>query len=50
MPAFFYILFTKILVQGSASEKQQFNLNYMGSMIAYSVLISMIFSVSAFLA
>ncbi|MYV05038.1 MULTISPECIES: ABC transporter permease [Furfurilactobacillus] len=41
MPAFFYILFTKILVQGSASEKQQFNLNYMDSMI---------FSVSAFLA
>ncbi|GKT04609.1 ABC transporter permease [Furfurilactobacillus entadae] len=44
MPAGFYLLFTKIFIQGSGTVAKQMALQYMTSMIVYSVLISMIFS------
>lgn len=49
MPAGFYLLFTKIMVSGSAAEIKQFNLTYMGQMIVYSVLIEAFFSIASIL-
>lgn len=49
MPAGFYVLFTKIMVSGSAKAMQQFAGTYMGNMIVYSVIISAFFGMSALL-
>ncbi len=43
MPIAFYILFTKVLVSGSAAEMHQFAKQYLGNMIVYSVLINALF-------
>jgi len=49
MPAAFYLLFTKVMVQGSAAEMAQFNLKYMASMIVYSGTINALFGIAAIL-
>lgn len=49
MPAAFYLLFTKVMVQGSAAEMTQFNLKYMASMIVYSGTINALFGIASIL-
>jgi ABC-2 type transport system permease protein len=47
MPIGFYILFTKVMTMGSASEMVTFARSYMGSMIVYSIVIGALFSLAA---
>lgn len=47
MPIGFYILFTKVMSFGTASELTAFARSYMGSMIVYSVVIGALFSLAA---
>ncbi|BDZ30826.1 ABC transporter permease [Lactiplantibacillus sp. WILCCON 0030] len=47
MPAGFYLLFTKVMVSGTASER--FSLQYMASMIVYSGTINGLFGIAAIL-
>lgn len=43
MPIGFYVLFTKVLVSGTAAQELVFAKQYLGSMIVYSVLINAMF-------
>jgi len=49
MPAGFYLLFTHVLVGGSAAEIARFNRAYMGSMIVYSGAINALSGLSVLL-
>ncbi|MCP0886577.1 ABC transporter permease [Ligilactobacillus sp. WILCCON 0076] len=49
MPAGFYLLFTKVMITGTGTEVQKFQLTYMGSMIIYSGIISAIFGIASLL-
>lgn len=46
MPIGFFVLFTKVLISGTAPEKLQFAQNYLGSMIVYSILINALFGLA----
>lgn len=45
MPIGFYVLFTKVLVSGTAAQELVFAKQYLGSMIVYSVLINAMFGI-----
>ncbi|WP_057801391.1 ABC transporter permease [Pediococcus stilesii] len=50
MPVMFYILFTKVMVvTNNSAEMKIFSLNYMGSMIVYSILITSLMNIATFL-
>lgn len=50
MPTMFYILFTKVMVvTNDPVEMKIFSLNYMGSMIVYSILITALMNIANFL-
>ncbi|GAB6092705.1 ABC transporter permease [Furfurilactobacillus curtus] len=49
MPAGFYLLFTKIMTNESATEQSHFAVAYMNSMIVFSLLLGMIFSFASLL-
>lgn len=49
LPALFYILYTKVLIWGSATQVLAFAKTYLGSMIVYSFLISACFGLAQLL-
>ena len=49
MPAGFYLLYTKMMISGSATEIKYFNISYMDQMIVYSILINAFFSIASIL-
>lgn len=49
MPAGFYLLYTKMMISGSAAAVKQFNVSYMDQMIVYSILIEAFFSIASIL-
>lgn len=46
MPAGFYLLFTKVMIQAPAAELHAFAKTYLGSMVVYSGAISALFSMA----